>query len=277
MTTMSNQEPVFLFDGDDRAMLEAGRRARESFKYFWREIYWENHRIVPALDGYAVKVAFTDGVEIEGQPSVEHMWVEEVFYDGEILGGKLLNDPKWLKSVRRGDAIVATMDRVSDWMFVRGGVVHGAFTVNLMRSRMNDRDRRAHDNAWGLDFGDPNHIEMFYTEAEAKKGIGGLFSKPKTQVNVVHVQIEHPMCLNMGGKLREFLRDHPEAVHVRDDMGYTLLHNDALAGNLLSVQILLEHGVDPNLRTNYGKTALDLARLMGWDHIIPTLEKVTSQ
>lgn len=40
-------EPVFYADGEDAAMLEAFKRARESFRYFWRELYWENHRIIP--------------------------------------------------------------------------------------------------------------------------------------------------------------------------------------------------------------------------------------
>lgn len=36
----------------------AGERARKTFKYFWRELFWERRRIIPTLDFAMVKVPF---------------------------------------------------------------------------------------------------------------------------------------------------------------------------------------------------------------------------
>ncbi|WP_415326500.1 hypothetical protein [Chryseobacterium sp. MMS23-Vi53] len=44
----------------------------------------------------------------------------------------------------------------------------------------------------------------------------------------------------------------------------TLLHRETIAGNLTSVEVILKSGVDSgvnkNLKTNNGKTALDFAK-----------------
>src|ERR687891_2755598 len=52
-------EPVFMFDGEDPEMREACEAAQRSFKYFWRELSWEQRRIVPGLDMAMVKLPFT--------------------------------------------------------------------------------------------------------------------------------------------------------------------------------------------------------------------------
>jgi len=39
-----------MFDGDDPAMQQAYEAAQQSFKYFWRELSWEQRRIVPGVD-----------------------------------------------------------------------------------------------------------------------------------------------------------------------------------------------------------------------------------
>jgi ankyrin repeat protein len=54
-----------------------------------------------------------------------------------------------------------------------------------------------------------------------------------------------------------------------------LLHRESIAGNKSSVEVLLEMGADTKAATRTGKTALDFARQLNWDHLIPLLE--TSQ
>lgn len=157
---MSSQEKVFMFDGDDPAMFEANKMAQETFKYFWREQHWEYRRIVPALDLACVKLAFSDKKSRRGKKKTEHMWVSDIEFDGKYITGTLINSPNWLKSVKEGDAVKATVDELDDWMFARDGEVYGGHTVNLMRSRMGAGERRSHDKAWGLNFGDPQSIEL---------------------------------------------------------------------------------------------------------------------
>jgi len=62
MNRMGKKEIIYA-NGDSPQMLEANERARATFKYFWRELWWEQHRLVPALDLACVKVAFSQFVE----------------------------------------------------------------------------------------------------------------------------------------------------------------------------------------------------------------------
>lgn len=50
---------VYGIDQENKLMNRAFEQARSTFKYFWRELYWENRRIIPALDFAMVKVPFS--------------------------------------------------------------------------------------------------------------------------------------------------------------------------------------------------------------------------
>ena len=150
------------------------------------------------------------------------------------------------------------LDQITDWMYAIRGEVYGAYTVNLLRSRMNTYERKDHDNAWGLDFGDPLRIRV----VPQKKS---WFGKGTTEIG------EHPMSLSMATKLEETISKNPSMITEKDEKGWTILHQEALAGNASSVETLLECGADPNAITNDGQTPLRLARVLGWDKVIDLL------
>lgn len=272
---MSEKRPskVFMFGDNDAEMMGANEKARATFRYFWRELAWERRRIVPALDMACVKAPFSDG---EGggrkanHPQVEHMWLNDIDFDGRYVSGTLLNEPNWIKSVKKGDRVRVPLKEIGDWMYAISGVVYGAYTVNLMRSRMEPRERREHDRAWGLNFGDPETIRI----VPAPKKAGGLLKRwfgRQEEVEVGGEIGEHPMSENMGPALREQLGKNPTMVHEKDEKGWTLLHHQALAGSVATVQVLLECGADVNAVTNQGVTAMQLAKSLEWEKVVALL------
>jgi uncharacterized protein YegJ (DUF2314 family) len=72
------ENKIFYSKSDNAEMLQAFQKAQDTFKYFWRELYWEYRRIVPALDLACVKIAFTESTEDPNDPIVEHMWVNDI-------------------------------------------------------------------------------------------------------------------------------------------------------------------------------------------------------
>jgi uncharacterized protein YegJ (DUF2314 family) len=267
---MSDSQPskVFMFDNADAEMQQAYENARASFRYFWRELSWERRRIIPGLDLACVKAPFSDGEQdqrADDAQQVEQMWLSEVDFDGRQVSGVLLNAPNWLKSIKEGDSARFPLGQITDWMYVISGEVFGAWTVNLMRSRMGRRERQEHDAAWGLNFGDPQNVRVV---PEPKKG-GGLlknwFGKQQADTG------EHPMSVNMAPSLKEQLEQDPSMVSLRMEGGWTFLHQEALAGSAPTVKVLLEAGADPDAVTDHGMTPLQLALSLGWDKVTSLL------
>ncbi len=261
---------VFMFDNDDPEMQRAYQNARASFRYFWREVAWERRRLVPALNLACVKAPFSDGEQAtraKDTPEVEQMWLSEIDFDGQFVCGVLLNAPNWLKSVKEGDAARFPLGQISDWMYAIGNDVFGAYTVNLLRSRMGRKERGEHDAAWGLNFGDPTKTRV---APEPNKGSGLLknwFGERQTDTD------EHPMSEAMASSFKQSLAQDPSLVSAKDERGWTFLHQQALAGSTATVKVLLEAGADPNALTNHGMTPLQLAQSLGWDKVVALLAR----
>jgi uncharacterized protein YegJ (DUF2314 family) len=247
-------EKVFFADGADAQMEAAVERAQASFKYFWRELYWEYRRIIPALDLAMVKVPFLQAIEGTDESIVEHMWIDEVEFDGEKISGVLINEPNELTNIENGDAVSVAVADITDWLFVNSGKTYGGFTIQVMRSQMSAQELAAHDNAWGLDFGDHKDILLVYQQKEEPANL-----------------IEHPMSKNMKPEYEKYIAANPNELNAKDEDGYTLLHREAIAGNRSSVEALLALGADQSAKTNSGKTALDFARAMNWEHLVSIL------
>ncbi len=265
--TDSRPSKVFMFDGADPEMRHASELARANFRYFWRELSWEQRRIIPALDLACVKAPFTDGDRAldSNDPRCEHMWLNEIEFDGKVVSGVLLNKPNWLKTVRQGSRARISLSRISDWMYGTSEAVFGAYTVNLLRSRMGTRERREHDAAWGLNFGDPRTVRVAPEPEKAGGLVKRWFGKQEPATD------EHPMSLAMAPKYKEQFAADPSLLNSKDERGWTLLHMDALAGNAPIVKVLLEAGADPRAVTNDGRTPMQLAQVLGWEKVIALL------
>jgi len=244
--------PIFFADGESQNMINAFEKAQETFKYFWRELSWEYRRIIPALDVACVKLAFTQ--DIEGETIVEHMWINEINFDGEKIKGILVNDPNDLTNVSNGDYVEIPINQISDWLFATQDKTYGGFTIQAMRSEMTETERQEHDDAWGLDFGDYNDILVAYEQKE----------KPENLT-------EHPMSINMKDSLANFIKENPNELNGEDEFGYTFLHREAIAGNSTIVKVLLDLGADKNAKTHANKTARDFAESLKWEHLLTLL------
>ena len=249
---LGEQMPIYFVSSDEDYMQRAFEQARESFKYFWRELYWERRRIAPMLDYAMVKICFLD--VINGEEVGEHMWVNDVEFDGETIYGTLVNEPDSVQNVKVGDQISAKFTDMSDWLFAIDGRAYGGFSVQAMRSRMQKDELAEHDVAWGLDFGDFKDILVVFEQKEHPENL-----------------IEHPMSKNMRGQVEQYIKAHPSMVADTDELGFTQLHHEALAGNLTIVNLLLENDASKNARTKSGKTAAELAKQIGWSEIAKVL------
>lgn len=279
------RSPIYKSSDDDTEMEQASAKARETFKYFWREMAWEQRRIIPGLDLAAVKASFIDPPELLDKKSggfeVEHMWLTEVEFDGKQIQGTLINSPHTLKSIEQGDRVTVTNKQLFDWMYVIAGNVYGGFTVDLLRSRMGKGERRQHDKAWGFDFGEAGLVHLVPPEHIGepplkKKGLFSFFggSKPTPQDYAKVAATEHPMSVNMRDSLDQAMTQNPEMIQQTDNRGYSFLHQLSLAGSWDGVDVSLKHGVDPKATAQNGMTRYALAKCLGWKRVMERLQKV---
>lgn len=269
----------------DPALQRAIERAQQSFPFFWRELSWENRRIIPGLDFAAIKLPFAVSPEVQAQqnaPAFEHMWVGDVEFDGHTLSGTLLNDANDISHLTRGTEVSAPLADLEDWMYSSSGVLCGGFTVQAIRANMSPKERAEHDEAWGQPFPDPELCNITPYELPAPKppsGLSRLWKKapaptglPFDEALRLAREKEHPMSENMRERYATDLQQQPDMVTAVLDDGWTLLQRDALAGNLAPVEVLRKLGADPhNVRTPKGDSALELAQRMGWERVVAAL------
>ena len=169
--------------------------------FFHRELAWERRRIIPGLTLAAVKVTFRDPPRSRTSDTLdaEHMRMSDVGFDERHLTATLLNDPDTLKSVREGQTLTVAPKDVCDWLCVVGDEVCGGFTIDAMRSGMSRSERKAHDAAWGFDFGPVGIVDVVPRSYGGRKPArsGWLGGKPRPQDYAELTRTEHPMSVNM--------------------------------------------------------------------------------
>ncbi len=243
---MSETSPVTFFKSDDPEIEQASENARDTFRFFWKEVTLDYNRIVPALELACLKVPFSDDKD-DPDSQVEHMWVSEVDFDGVQIHGSLINSPNWLKSVKEGDSVSFKIKEISDWFCVLGGEAYGAYSVQVIRSRMSETELASYDESWGLKFPEPSKVQIPDENEEFEKII--------------------------AEKLSDHLKGNIETIRDKDDEGRTILHLEALYGRKHGVKVLLEHGADRSVKCNRGWTPLDYAKSLGWVGVIELLEE----
>ena len=79
------------------------------------------------------------------------------------------------------------------------------------------------------------------------------------------------MSENMAAGLVEAIDSNREAFFELGPEGLTTLHSLVLGGSAACVKVLLDAGADPSVKTSKGKTALELAEMMGWPRVVALL------
>ncbi len=125
------QDPLINYAREDREMNAAIAQAVRTLPQFRRAIE------EGSATGYFVKVpiAHADGRE--------HIWVRNVRAEGDEFVGEIDNNPVHLTNVRKGSPWRMKQAEISDWYFLRDGLMHGAWTLRVMVKRMSPAEAAA--------------------------------------------------------------------------------------------------------------------------------------
>jgi uncharacterized protein YegJ (DUF2314 family) len=89
----------------------------------------------PGQTGFNVKKKFEDGGK------VEHIWLDQVTYDGTNFEGIIANDPEMVKNVKVGQKATVAPAEVSDWMYIENGKLVGGETVRVLLEGLSPAER----------------------------------------------------------------------------------------------------------------------------------------
>ena len=88
-------------------------------------------------------------VRVEEGQAVEHLWLVSVTHTADSFTGLVNDQPLNLPNVRLGQSVSVPLDRVSDWLAVDQGHLIGGYTIRLLRSRMDAKERQQYDAQLG--------------------------------------------------------------------------------------------------------------------------------
>lgn len=117
---------------DNKAMDRAVQTAQKSVKKFIAAIRSPQ----ASQSRFAIKKPFVEG------DKVEHLWLNEVSFDGSLFHGKVDNEPVDIKGVRVGQKVTVLPTEISDWMYVQDGLLVGGYTIHAMCQNMSPAEKK---------------------------------------------------------------------------------------------------------------------------------------
>lgn len=125
------QDQVVAIPAGDPAMTEAMAQARQSLPVFWA------HFDEPGAEatGYTLKVKLPTA-----HGSFEHIWVADLDRNGDVITGRIADEPQDMPRLKLGDPISFSSGQVSDWGYASKGQLWGYFTTRVLVTRIPPED-----------------------------------------------------------------------------------------------------------------------------------------
>jgi uncharacterized protein YegJ (DUF2314 family) len=117
---------------DNKAMDRAVQKAQKTVKKFIAAIRSPK----ASQSRFAIKKPFVEG------DKVEHIWLNEVSFDGSLFHGKVDNEPVDIKGLRVGQEVSVSPNEISDWMYVQAGRLLGGYTICAMCQNMSPAEKK---------------------------------------------------------------------------------------------------------------------------------------
>jgi uncharacterized protein YegJ (DUF2314 family) len=126
-------QPDFIRTDDDDLM----DRARVKAQATYREFLTALEKPQEEFHSFAIKKGF----ETPDQ-SLEHIWLNQVTWDGSKFNAVVDNEPVDTRVVSMGDRVTVTPEELTDWMYLDGQKLQGGFTIRALYSKMPEAQRR---------------------------------------------------------------------------------------------------------------------------------------
>lgn len=133
---------VYGIKSDDPEMQAAIEKARDLFPHF--DSVFSSGKANKDKTGIRVKYYDDD--------QVEYMWVGDLFkVDGQYWG-VLLDSPRVVKGLKRGDTVAIQSSDISDWIYAIDSIHYGGYTQKVILNRLSPAQRARMDTSTVWEF-----------------------------------------------------------------------------------------------------------------------------
>ena len=129
---VATRQADYLTAKDEKLMERAIRKAKATQHEFLEALQNRD----PNTTGFAIKKPFPAGED------KEHIWLNEVSWDGRKFSAKVNNDPVDTKAVKLGDKVQVTPEELSDWMYIENGVLRGGYTIRVLHYQSSPKEQK---------------------------------------------------------------------------------------------------------------------------------------
>jgi uncharacterized protein YegJ (DUF2314 family) len=133
----NSPDKVIHVSPDDPRMNAAIAKARASVGTFIAALQSPK----PGQTGFNVKAKFSDSGHDE------HIWLDNVTYDGTNFQGTIANEPEMVKNVKNGQRVTVPAAEISDWMYLENRKLVGGETVRVLHASLSPADRANFDKS----------------------------------------------------------------------------------------------------------------------------------
>jgi uncharacterized protein YegJ (DUF2314 family) len=127
---------------DDPALERAYAKARATHQQLVAAL--QNPK--PEQKGFAVKKPFPTP-----KGGREHIWINDLTWDGTKFVGKINNEPVDTTAVKLGDQVTVTPMELTDWMYIDGKKLVGGYTLRVLHFKESPAQQKAFTDKTGLE------------------------------------------------------------------------------------------------------------------------------
>ncbi|ERI91072.1 hypothetical protein HMPREF1982_03437 [Clostridiales bacterium oral taxon 876 str. F0540] len=143
-TEKRGNESVTSVSAEDQAMNAIIEQARGSVDEFLKEYNNPSSNCT----GFAVKYPFD--TDPGSESTKEHIWLDKIEKKDGKYFGVVNNDPFYIKGIKYGDKVEFDINKISDWKYVKDGLLIGGKSIVYFYDRMSDKEKKEFEQEAGF-------------------------------------------------------------------------------------------------------------------------------